>query len=146
MSIHDGPETDSTSVILHKPPSDFMRLNRYMNKLRIRKVNIFGQDHIANKQGPGNPTKSFQPQSIFFPLVMPQFNPVLMQVKWQLSCSSLSFSFRMGKMNQQLPPYPSSVSLERPRLYEHVFSKFLVTVMRCSPKDPKGLLLSSFGF
>ena len=61
-----------------------------MNKLRIRKVNIFGQDHIANKQGPGTPTKSFQPQSIFFPLVMPQFNPVLMQVKM---AAQLLFAF-----------------------------------------------------
>ena len=60
-----------------------------------------------------------------------------MQVKWQLSCSLLLFAFRMGKMDQQLPPYPNSVSLERPRLYKQVFSKFLVIVMRCFPRIPR---------
>ena len=60
-----------------------------------------------------------------------------MQVKWQLSCSLLLFAFSMGKMDQQLPPYPNSVSLERSRLYKHVFSKFLVIVMRCFPRIPR---------
>lgn len=54
-----GQELGFTYVILLKHPSNFMRLNRHINKLRTTEVKMLGQDHIANRQGPGTPTKFF---------------------------------------------------------------------------------------
>lgn len=54
-----GQEVGYTYIILLKPPSNFIKLSRHMNKLRTKEVKMLEQDHIGNKQGPGTPTKFF---------------------------------------------------------------------------------------
>lgn len=59
VTVHDCQELGFIYIILYKTPGNVMRLRRQLNKLKAKKVKMFGQGHTTNKPGPGTPTKFF---------------------------------------------------------------------------------------